>query len=90
MIGKLEIESVKIVAMQEGREEGLEKGREEGWDEGARNFLISLMTNRLGQVPHSLVPKLNSLTANGLQDLGITLYDLKDYGEIEAWIDNVK
>ena len=63
-----------------------ERGKQEGLQEGLLRSLQRQMLRRLGEVPPSVLARLQSLDADALDNLDLALPDLHTYDDVEQWL----
>ncbi len=61
---------------------GIEKGRQEGKEE----LVVQQIQRRFGAVASSVLERLNQLSAEQLNELGIALLDFTSSADLEAWL----
>jgi hypothetical protein len=83
MVGRIEIESAKVIAAEQAHQKGLQ----EGLQQGHRDMVLLLLTSRLGEVPASLTDRLSAMSRSGLRELSLALFDFDSYKSVEAWLD---
>ncbi len=71
---------------QEGKEEGRQEGKEEGRQEGKEELIVRQVNRRFGSVPPQVTGRLNSLSADQLNELGEALFDLASFADLENWL----
>lgn len=74
------------LGLEEGLEKGLEKGREEGREEGQREFLIDVLTMKLGALPEPVTAEIQKLSQADLQALKSSLFSLESLTDLENWL----
>jgi hypothetical protein len=84
--GEVKKKMVDAVQLMDARRESLQEGIEIGEQKGLRRLLLRQMARRLGEVPSSITASLESLSADALEDLGVSLPDLHTYPDVEQWL----
>jgi predicted transposase/invertase (TIGR01784 family) len=64
----------------------IRSAEERGEQKSLRRTLLRQMTRRLGGVPSDVAAKLQSLSADVLDDLDLSLPDLHTYVDVEQWL----
>ena len=77
---------VDAAELQYAEERGVERGIERGLHMGKEQILIDIISNRLGPVSADLERRLERLSPKKLSELGVALFDLHSYADIEAWL----
>lgn len=72
--------------MSSYRREGREEGRAEGIQEGKESLVTRLITRRFGEVSSELHGKLDKLSPEQLDDLGVALFDFKTSTDLNTWL----
>jgi hypothetical protein len=62
--------------------------RQTAREEGMREFLMTIMSRRLGEVPGCIVRRLDKFVEKDLKDFALALYDLDSYAGLEQWLVN--
>jgi predicted transposase YdaD len=74
---------------KQGREEGREEGREAGREEGQLSVILMLLNAKLGQPSPSQQTKIQALSIDQLQALGIALLNFNHMDELEHWLNAI-
>ncbi len=57
------------------------------WEKtGMERIVLHLLHNRLGDVPKTLEKRISNLSANQLESLSETIFDLKTPNDLEQWL----
>lgn len=65
-------------------EEGLERGKRER----ELNFMTLMLNHRFGSLTPELEAQIKQLSSSQIDELGKAIFDLKDSGELTAWLQN--
>jgi flagellar biosynthesis/type III secretory pathway protein FliH len=71
---------------RKGKEEGRQEGRIEGRQEGKEELVVQQIQRRLGAISPPVLERLNRLSAEQLNELGVALLDFKTLAELENWL----
>jgi predicted transposase YdaD len=83
----LEMRLEETRVYREAREEGRAEGREEGRRVEAENFVVRLLTRRLGQeFSDEVRGTIALLSVPLLEELGEALLDFRTVAELEDWL----
>jgi predicted transposase YdaD len=74
-------------AYQEIYAEGQEKGLEKGLEKGQRDFTLMQLNRKLGQLSPQQQTRIQSLSVDRLQDLGLALLEFTRPADLEVWLD---
>jgi predicted transposase YdaD len=82
----LGIELKETRVYQDAKAEGREQGHEEGRVEEARVLLLKQLTHKLGELSLGVVDKVNALSIDQLESLGVALFDLSNVTDLNNWL----
>ena len=60
--------------------------RREGIHDGKETLIARLMEKRLGVVPPEMTARLNTLSSDDLDDLGVAILDFSTLADLESWL----
>jgi predicted transposase/invertase (TIGR01784 family) len=86
MLDEIELKAFEDKMLQRGMQQGMQQGMRQGAQQALQRLLLNQMSHRIGEVPGNISSEINRLTQQELDDLGIALFDLKSYAEIERWL----
>jgi predicted transposase YdaD len=78
----LDIELRETRVYQDAKAEGHEEGRVEE----ARVLLLKQLTHKLGRLSLGVVDKVNALSIDRLESLGVALFDLSNATDLNNWL----
>jgi heme oxygenase len=67
---------------RKGREEGKQEGRQEGKEE----LVVRLIHRRFGDVSSQVMERLNHLSSEQLNELGVALFDFQTPADLDIWL----
>ena len=82
-------EAALLEGLEQGREQGLEQGREQGLEQGRQRMLSMILRQvgrRFGDIDADIIQKISDLDSEGLEQLGESLFDIADAGELARWL----
>ncbi|HEY3864298.1 MAG TPA: DUF4351 domain-containing protein [Verrucomicrobiae bacterium] len=86
------LEPKEKVAMMElttsWKEEGIAEGLERGRQEASQQLVLRQMRHRWGELPQSIVARLQALPFEDIQNLAEALWDFTSLGDVEKWLAN--
>ena len=65
---------------------GREEGREEGRLEGQIGLILRLLQQRMGELPDAIIEKIQKLSLEELELLGMAIFDLTSLEELSHWL----
>jgi predicted transposase YdaD len=68
------------------RKEGRQEGRQEGRHQGKEELLTLLIQQRFSTLPPTITAKLDNLTSEQLNELGMDLSNVNSLAELEDWL----
>ena len=68
------------------RREGRQEGRQEGLHQGKEELLTLLLQKRFSTLPSTITEKLDKLTSEQLNELGMELFNFQSLAELEGWL----
>ena len=63
-----------------------ERGMQQGMQQGMQHLVLRQMSHRFGEVPERLSARLQNLSTEVLDDLGLELFQFKSYADVERWL----
>lgn len=72
---------------QEGIQEGEQRGRVEGREVEARSLILRQLNRRVGELPHQVRQRVESLALEQLENLGEALLDFTSMADLHAWLE---
>jgi heme oxygenase len=73
------------VIYQDILQQGLQQGRREGKQEGEVDLITRELTRRLGEVESLLIERIQELSLDRLEELGVALLDFSRVADLMAW-----
>ncbi|MDV2999002.1 MAG: hypothetical protein N5P05_000608 [Chroococcopsis gigantea SAG 12.99] len=73
-------------ATAEGMARGRAEGRAEGLKEGEAKLILKQLDRRIGNIPESLIGRIQNLSLEQLEELGETLLDFRDLESLITWL----
>ena len=63
------------------------KGKKEGEEEGKLSFCMLLLNQRFGDLESSIVEKVEVLSVEKLEALGVALFNITEIDDLIAWLE---
>lgn len=77
------VTSIERLAKEEGREEG----RQEGRQEGKREFAISMLAKKFGELPVDAANRLAAMPINRIEGLQSAMFSFRELDDLVDWLD---
>ncbi len=72
--------------LERGLEQGLERGLERGLRRGERQLVLRQLRKRLGELDRETEQRIETLSSDGLEQLGEALLDFRRRDDLEGWL----
>ena len=81
-----EVKETTMEIISSIRKEGRQEGRQEGLHQGKEELLTLQLQRRFSTLPSTTTKKLDKLTSEQLNELGMELLNFKSLAELEEWL----
>jgi predicted transposase YdaD len=75
--------------IQQGVQRGREEGREEGREVGEKHLVIRLLESRLGNLSLETTRRIETLTLDEVEELGVALLNFANKAELDEWLSRI-
>lgn len=75
-------ETAKEIGREEGRQEGKQEGRQEGLIEGKIQLILTLLTQKLGEIPSSIKQKIEALSLDKLEVITTSIFNINNWEDL--------
>jgi len=76
---------VDAATLEYAKQKAEERGEARGEARAQQRLIVRQMARHIGEVPPAILSRLETLAPAQLDDLGVALFDLNSYADVEAW-----
>jgi len=87
-LNREEVEAMLGISLEESRvyQDAKVEGRVEGRKEEGRSLVTRILNRKLGKLPKAVLPKIEALSLEQLEELGEALLEFSNIADLEQWL----